>query len=266
MKKVMLWRKNYTTSDELLIAQKHFDVQESRVGLKDCLVIPRYSLVPFPHELERDLKLQNSFMINSLMEHQYIASFDYYHDLKQYTPKTYFQLHEVPKDSNKQFVVKGKTNSRKQQWKSKMFANSFEELVPLYLDLANDPLLFEQGIIIREFEKLDNFGQGINGMDFANEWRFFFYKNTLLSYGYYWSIGEVIPDKASLDPKALDLAHEIASIVSQNTNFFVLDLAKTIDGRWILIEMNDGCMSGLSENDPDELYSNLLKALEKDGK
>jgi hypothetical protein len=29
--------------------------------------------------------------------------------------------------------------------------------------------------------------------------------------------------------------------------------------------LNDGCMSGLSMNDPDKMYCNLKKALEEDG-
>lgn len=70
--------------------------------------------------------------------------------------------------------------------------------------------------------------------------------------------------KTSLDPQALELASEIAQIASQRTNFFVLDLAKTKAGKWILIEMNDGQMSGLSENNADELYANLAKAIESD--
>lgn len=261
MKNVILFRKHYTVENEFLISQKYFPVSETRIGLKDSLVIPRYSLLPYPKELERDLKLQGSYLINNLSEHEYIASFDYYHDLKKYTPKTYFQLSDVPKNENKKYVIKGKTNSRKQQWKEKMFADSYDDVVRIYNDLLNDPYIAEQGVIIREFEKLENYGTGLNGMDFANEWRFFFYKKTLLTYGYYWSIGDIIPDKSSLDPQAIELAKEMAEIASHYTNFFVLDLAKTEDGRWILIEMNDGCQSGLSENNPDELYKNLSLAL-----
>lgn len=53
--------------------------------------------------------------------------------------------------------------------------------------------------------------------------------------------------------------------VSEPPTFYVIDVAKTAENNWILIELNDGCMSGLSMNDPDILYSNLKKALEEDG-
>lgn len=264
MKPVILFRKSYDLESEFQTAKKYFEVVESRMNLTNRLVIPRYSALPFYRELERDLQIQGSRMINNYMEHDYIASFDYYFDLQEFTPKSYFSLQDVPRNSNKQFVVKGKTNSRKQQWKEKMFASDYQSLVNLYLELSSDPLIGSQGVVIREFEPLENFGTGLNGLDFANEWRFFFYKNTLLSYGYYWSSGDIIPEKTSLDPQALELASEIAQIASQRTNFFVLDLAKTKAGKWILIEMNDGQMSGLSENNADELYANLAKAIESD--
>jgi hypothetical protein len=264
MKPVILFRKSYDLEAEMQSAQKYFEVVESRVGLANRLVIPRYSLLPFPHELERDIKLQGGKLINSTLEHQYIANFDYYHDVALWTPRSYFDLQQVPKDGGP-FVIKGRTNSRKHQWLSKMYATDYKDLLQKYWALNDDPLIQDQGIVIRDFVKLKNFGTGINGLDFANEWRFFFYKKTLLSYGYYWSSGETIPDKSSLDPACIAKANEIAETVSENVNFFVLDLAQTEKGDWILIEINDGSMSGLSENDPEELYKNLAEALKKDG-
>ena len=59
----------------------------------------------------------------------------------------------------------------------------------------------------------------------------------------------------------LKFADKIAEIASYYTTFFVLDIAEKRDGGWILIEMNDGQMSGLSMNDPDIFYKNLALAL-----
>lgn len=47
--------------------------------------------------------------------------------------------------------------------------------------------------------------------------------------------------------------------VSPHINFFVMDVARTEDGKWLLIELNDGQMSGLSENNPEVLYSKLSR-------
>jgi hypothetical protein len=53
--------------------------------------------------------------------------------------------------------------------------------------------------------------------------------------------------------------------LSEPPTYYVIDVAKTAAGKWILIELNDGQMSGLSDNDPDVLYSNLKKSLKEDG-
>ena len=46
-------------------------------------------------------------------------------------------------------------------------------------------------------------------------------------------------------------------LIQRYANFFVLDIAKTESGDWILVEINDGQMSGLSMCNPHQLYSKL---------
>lgn len=41
-----------------------------------------------------------------------------------------------------------------------------------------------------------------------------------------------------------------------------MDIAQKEDGGWVVVELNDGSMSGLSCIDPDELYNNLLKEIQ----
>ena len=40
-----------------------------------------------------------------------------------------------------------------------------------------------------------------------------------------------------------------------------IDVAQTESGEWIVVELNDGQMSGLSENNPEVLYKNLTTVL-----
>lgn len=262
MKPIILFRQSVVEKEELEIANKHFETTFSRVNLENRLVIPRYSALPFYKELEADIKAQGSKLINSFAEHNYIANFDYYHDINENkinTPLSYFDLMSVPKNLNG-YVIKGRTNSNKHQWNKKMFAKNYEDLKKMYFEtLENSPLLSDQGIIIREYIPLKTFEIGINDLPFTNEWRFFFYKKDILSYGYYWSSADNIPKKESLPPEAIKFAEEMAEIMSQTCTFFVIDIAETHEGKWIMIEANDGQQSGLSENLAEELYSNLLK-------
>jgi hypothetical protein len=54
-----------------------------------------------------------------------------------------------------------------------------------------------------------------------------------------------------------EFIQKVIDRVKDKVNFFVMDIAKTQSGDWIVVELNDGQMSGLSENDPNVLYKNL---------
>ena len=257
MNPVVLFREDSSNSQELEIAKKYFRVFTLRTEVfNNSLVIGRYSCLPFYREWEKDLANKHCRPINSYREHQYIANFDYYEDVKRYTFKTYddSNFYTAPEGP---YVVKGRTNSRKWDWSRLMFAPTKKDASRIAAELAGDGLIGPQGILYREYRKLQTYEHGINGLPFTNEWRFFFYRERLLTYGYYWSVAENI--KLSLPVQAINLAKEIANIVKNNVNFFVLDMAQTDGGDWVLIEVNDGQMSGLSECSADILYWSLKK-------
>lgn len=261
-KATILFRPNRDNVEEKTTAEQFFPLTETRIDLKDQLVIGRYSVLPMYRELERDLKLQGSRLVNSYMEHDYIASFDWYYDLMDLTPKSWFNVQDLPDTGP--FVVKGRTNSRKHQWDRMMFAPTKADAIRIYFELLNDPIIADQGVVFRKYEELENFGVGINGQPFANEWRCFFYKDQLLSKGFYWITGDTIPPESEFTKEALAVAQEAADRLKERTNFYVVDVAKTKKGKWIVIEVNDGQCSGLQGNDAEELYSNLEKVLRKE--
>lgn len=260
---VILFRKDLDTEQEFKICKDYFSVIENRALAYDQIVIPRYSALPFYKELEEDLKIQMCPMINTYQQHKYIADFEYYWDIKDFTPKTYFELSDIP--STGSFVVKGKTNSRKHYWNQMMFAENKRRAIEIACDLRLDSMIGQQDIIVRNYIPLKTLEEGINGLPFSDEWRFFCYKNKMLSYGYYWTnISPELKPKLSCDDSAFDLVYQVMERVRDKVNFFVVDVAKTQEDKWIVIEMNDGQMSGLSENDPDILYNNLYFELEND--
>jgi len=55
---------------------------------------------------------------------------------------------------------------------------------------------------------------------------------------------------------------EVIDKVSSFVRFFVIDVARTAEGKWIVVELNDGQQSGLSAIKPDDLYKNLKDSLE----
>lgn len=260
MNTCILFRKSLADDGEYEVAQNYFNVYTQRCDIpKNSTVIGRYSTLPYYKELVYDLSTRTSYLLNAYSEHKWIADFEYYEILKEYTPETWddntirYCTHKGP------FVVKGKTNSRKHRWNTHMFAKNKIEALKVGCELMNDELIATQGILYRKYYPLITYEIGLNGLPFTNEWRFFYYKNTLLSHGYYWSIAEKM--LMSISDSGKQFAQKIANIASKYTTFFVLDVAETTEGKWILIEINDGSMSGLSENDPNILYSNLQKIL-----
>ncbi len=265
MKPVILFRQNRDNYKEceFEIAQKYFDVVENRAKIpQGSLVIGRYSVLPFYKELEQDIIDNKSKLINNLKQFEWIEKFKYYEQLKDYTFKTWFNAFELPEDGT-QFIVKGVTNSRKSHFDTKMFAPTKRDAILIMTELQQDGLIGQQDIIFREYIPLKTFEISMNNLPITNEFRFFFYKEQLLSFGYYWANAEH-PEYGTINEEGISFAKNIAKIASEYNNFFVIDIAEKQSGGWICVELNSGQMSGISMNKPDELYSNLKMSLEKE--
>jgi len=266
MKPCILFRGSLAEEGELQVAQKYFDVYENRTAIPHhSTVIGRYSVLPYYQELEKDLLHNKCNLVNSYGQYNYIADMrNWYYDLKECTPKTWFYPSDIPMDQCGSFVLKGATNSRKQLWKTHMFAETRQNVMDVYCKLLDDSLLQHQGIYTRQYVELMNYGNDcVTGMPISKEFRCFFYRSTLLSKAFYWTqhVDDINPS-CGPDPEQVPdiFLRAIAEIVSPNTTFWVVDVAQTKEGKWIVIELNDGQQSGLSCNDADTLYSNLRKA------
>lgn len=258
----ILFRTGIGEECEREAAKEHFDVVESRCCAFNQMVIPRYSSLPYYDELEKDLYELGKEPINSYKQHKWIANFEWYHVLKDYTFETYFYedfFHNAP--DNVPYVVKGVTNSKKFSWKNKMFAENKTKAYAIAASLRDDSLIGNQDIIFRRYRKLKTYEFGANGLPFAAEWRIFFYKNEIIDHGYYWSIATDIDHETPQE--VLDFACKCANIASEYTNFYVLDVCLTDRTKECkLVEINCGTMSGLSCIPPRRFYRNLRRALD----
>jgi hypothetical protein len=259
MEPVLLVRRETMGKYECEFAERHFRVEESRVNCRDCLVIGRYSVEPMYAELDRDLQLLGSRLINSSDQHRWITSFDYYQALREFTPESWDEttIHECRHRGP--FVVKGKTSSKKWQWKTHMFAKTKAAALKLGERLKEDAEIARQGVVYRKFVPLKTFGLGHEEMPFTNEWRFYYLGERRLSHAFYWSVSDYA-EQAVITPDALALADRVASIAARFVSFFSLDLAETEAGEWMLIEINDGQTAVPGEHDLDAFYRNLREA------
>lgn len=265
----LLYRPGLSDENEEQAARRHFPLHQLRAQIPTgSLVVGRYACLPFYDELEQDLKLLGSTMVNSYRQHRYVADFEYYDDLKDVTFPTWFRYEDVPPAlRNGPFVVKGRTNSRKFEWHTKMFAQNFTAAVRIGSELATDGLLGSQGIVIRQFVPLETFETSVTGTPITNEWRLFYYRGQRLAHGYYWgNIDDWAPveqARADFEAQGLPFADAVAQRLVDKTPFVVIDIARTAQGHWQVVELNDGCQAGLNGViDPEELYGNLAKALQ----
>jgi len=254
----VLFRKSLDTEDEYNICGNYFEIARNRYQIRDfSVVIPRYSSLPFYEELQSDMTYRGNSLIQSYKQHKYIADFQYYDDITEYTFKTWrFGDKNIP---DIPLVVKGVTNSKKWNWNSLMFAKNRTDAMRIAVELSNDGLIGYQDIILREYVPLKKIEHGINGLPFSNEYRFFFYKGQEIASGFYWSIAEEAESFTAIPESATILANKISDIVKHKTSFYVIDVAEKQNGGWICVELNCGTMSGLSMIDPNVFYKNLAR-------
>ena len=252
--------------DEFQAMEANFRCFSSRLdAYPEETVIARFSCLPFYKELEEDLERLSAKLVNSYAQHRWIADLGSWTDvLGDLTPRTWRRLDDVPEEAYP-VVIKGETNSKKFLWDTHVFAKNRQEAVDVVCRLQDDGLISGQWIYARQFVPLRTYLIGLRGLPITEEYRVFCYKDTVLSRGYYWSnYFEDLPEKP--DPGAIpeSFLKQVTLIVKDHASYYTVDVARTASGNWIVIEINDGQLSGLSENDPKILYEALKHAVDPD--
>jgi hypothetical protein len=152
---------------------------------------------------------------------------------------------------SKAVVVKDYVKSRKHEWLEACFIPdvsdraNLERVVRRFLELQGEDL--NVGLVFREFIEFERIGtHPRSGMPLSKEVRLFFLDGKLLYWADYWGQGAV-------ERPPLEAFEAIADRI--DSPFFAMDVAKTRDGRWMVMELGDGQVSGLPESaDPMEFY------------
>lgn len=228
----------------------------------DCIVIPRYRVIPFGRELQQEVTLMGATLSNTYAQHLNIANlFAWAPLLAGLTPAAY-RIEDYPHLPEGEYFVKGETNSIKSDWFTSAYAPNKKEILSVMSRLAHNGTTAGQEVVIRPFEQFRKICNGVDGRPVFHERRVFTYKGQILSEGFYWSSyadqGEFpIRDKENY----YWVIQEALKRIGHLADFIVIDLAEYDDGHWVVIELNDGNMSGLSENDPVQLWENFSQAV-----
>jgi hypothetical protein len=121
-----------------------------------------------------------------------------------------------------------------------------------------DSILHWQKVAIREFIPLRPVkGEVAGKVNTSTEFRTFWWHGQCVGAGQYWS--QVPAYQANDLDTGIALAGEAAARL--RVPFLVVDVAKTADGHWIVIECNDAQESGYTAVPPNLLWRNIVDAL-----
>lgn len=255
----MILYSRHMPPEELAVARQHCACVNSRV-LARGPVIGRYHGWPDYAELHHDVALAGGQLVNSAREHAWVADMGRWtEDMADVTPTTW-RFGEEPRGPGP-YVLKGAWKSRKDKWNELMYAATPADVVRIACRLMDDTLLGEGDIWVRQYVPLERLGTGINGVPLSNEWRVFALNGRPLAHGFYW---EAHRDQLEREPDISDmpmaLLADLCARVSCFIRFAAIDVARTADGEWIVVEVNDGQQSGLNGVDAGKLYGALARA------
>jgi hypothetical protein len=243
--------------------------------VENDLVVGCYSVLPYFRETASDIEFTGARLINGVREHSYIADMrNWAEHLSNLTPRTWYHLQDFLRESHEgSFVLKGRTNSRKDRWRTHMFAATQADVPEVYERLLADGLLGQAGeshqdIYIRKYVPFVTYARGIGGLPITKEFRFFVAKQQVLCGAFYWSSwGDMCLDQDPTwkEPAAgevpVEFLQEVVARVGDHATYYTIDVGQDTAGRWWVVELNDGQMAGKSGNRHEVLYRRLYEVL-----
>ncbi len=210
-------------------------------------------------KLFQALLQKNIRLLNTLDAYTHCHYLPYTYDIiKEKTPTSVWcSVHEYKdnfhllKDKlsifeGKAIIVKDYVKSRKHEWHDACYINSSsdeEELKRVTNNfITRQAETLNEGLVFREFIELEFLtNHSKSNMPLTKEFRIFVLHKKPICIFKYWDEGdynhEIVP---------IEEYEEI--IRSIDSNFYTLDIAKRKDGKWIIIEVGDGQVSGLPDN------------------
>ena len=157
-------------------------------------------------------------------------------------------------------IVKDFVKSQKHHWADACYIPSASDtdatmnVVSRFVELQGDDL--NEGLVFREFvefEPLADHPQ--SGMPLVYEYRSFWLDGHLVAADAYWDAELYSEEPPDMEPFA-----QIARTVQ--SRFFTMDVAKQLNGDWMIVELGDAQVAGLPpQTDPNKFYRSLRETL-----
>ena len=218
------------------------------------------------------LREKNYFLINDPEQYRECHHFPFwYSKLHDYTAESVFM--DLPVDranipgllqqfGDSPLMVKDYVKSRKHEWHEACFIPKASDLdnalrvVECFIERQGDDIA--GGIVLRKYMDLQMVGRHEKSrMPIARELRVFCRKNIPFACIGYWTGDEdkeVVPERL------------LRACSCLNSDFYTVDLALTVSGEWVIIEVGDGQVSGLQGYDASRFYVSMLDSLAENAK
>ena len=215
------------------------------------LVIARHYAWPWPKQFEADVVRAGARLLNDTRAYHYAANpLAWSADLGDMTPATWEDFSQLPEGG--EYILKG-ARADKGRW-SRMHARGRAGAIALRSELQADTGMRAETIVARAYVPLRVLGDGFGGCPIADEHRVFVVDGEVVARGAYWPAGDctTAPTPSAEIPESF--LREATARIGARIRWYALDVARTAAGDWIVIEVNDGQRSGLSEVPALELY------------
>ncbi len=191
----------------------------------------------------------------------------WYPSIKERTPHTQVYdelppLENVLKDFSFPFFVKGNRQSNHHK-KSQCIIENTDQYEALRNEWGNDKILNWQKAAIRDYVPLKILDSTSfpDSVPISYEFRFFYFEGRCMAYGPYWTIGPQYTLSDEELPEVLELTDWAAERLG--VSFPAIDVAKTTEGDWIIIEVNDAQESGFVGLNPLKLWNNTINFMQE---
>jgi hypothetical protein len=188
---------------------------------------------------------------------------EWYPLLRDLTPKSVW-FEEMPRaadveaDFDWPIFVKGERQTNRHGRDHSIIENP-EHFERVMQEWRQVPLLAWQRVVCRQFIPLRPVSEAASeAFPKSFEFRTFWWHNTCVGIGNYWT-SEVYNLRPADREQVLALGREVAN--RMQVTFLVVDIAQARDGKWIVIECNDGQDSGYAGVNPHFLWQNVVDAI-----
>jgi hypothetical protein len=245
---------------------RHYFPTQSLLSPPTKMVVARIGAFPdysvaYDSLLSAGIKLVHTleqYQRCSLLPHWYPLILDLTPKSKVY--ESFPTVKEIENEFSWPVFVKGERQTSRHKKSLSIIENAaaFEDL---RIHWKQNTMLHWQKMVCREYIPLQLVEPSSGDrLPSSYEFRLFYWGQQLVSIGRYWY--DASPYELSRQEKAQveALGNEVAKRLS--VCFLAVDIAKTVAGKWIVIEVNDGQESGYAANNPRLMWEQII-AIEK---